>query len=109
LGGVAFARIADYEEAEVAISRSALRIDPKKLIAAAVGTRHGIDHVGAPWIDPQLCQLPIDASRPAFSVEVPAETHIGLNATKKAVIGRPSRSSRISANVKERRAPAGAS
>src|SRR5258708_11793015 len=74
LRSVAFARIADHEEAEVATSRSARRIDPKELIAAAVGTRHGIDHVGAPWIDPQLCQLLIDASRPAFSVEIPTET-----------------------------------
>ena len=37
---VAFAGIADYEEAEVAISRSALRMDPKELIARRHRTAH---------------------------------------------------------------------
>jgi hypothetical protein len=62
------------EEAEVAISCNALRIDPKVLISAAVGTCHCIEHVGAPVINPELRELLIDACRPAFSVEVPAKT-----------------------------------
>jgi hypothetical protein len=71
---VAFAGIADDEKAEIPSSFQAARIDAKDIVAAAaVDACDGVGHFGAPGINPQLCHLLIDAGRPAFRVEIPAE------------------------------------
>ena len=71
--GIALPGIANDKEAEIPVSIDAVRSDTKELISATVSFDHGVDHAGAPGIDPNLGQLLIEGARPAFRVEVPAE------------------------------------
>ncbi len=72
LRGVAFAGVADHDEAEVA-AVDAGRRDPEQAVACAVDGGDRIDHAGAPDVDAQLRHLLVDAARPALRVEIPAE------------------------------------
>ena len=71
---IAFAGIADDDEAEVPVIDARWR-HPKQLVDfPAIGRHDAVDHAGTPCVDAQFGHLLIESARPAFRVEVPGES-----------------------------------
>src|SRR5262249_33415299 len=86
LGGAAFARIAEYQKAEVAIPCGAFRLNLEQAVVRdvlfPVAILDSQDHLYAPGVGAGRCPVVPDPGCPAPAVEKPAESPDGIHSNQ---------------------------